>query len=50
MAITVGRIYSCRMFYGNGTARLVRDSITLSATPADASVLITGPVNSPPVV
>lgn len=23
---TLGRIYSCRMFYGNGTARLVRDS------------------------
>jgi predicted dehydrogenase len=23
----LGRIYSCRMFYGNGTARLVRDSI-----------------------
>jgi predicted dehydrogenase/8-oxo-dGTP pyrophosphatase MutT (NUDIX family) len=22
----LGRIYSCRMFYGNGTARLVRDS------------------------
>ena len=21
-----GRIYRCRMFYGNGTARLVRDS------------------------
>jgi scyllo-inositol 2-dehydrogenase (NADP+) len=24
---TLGRIYSCRMFYGNGTARLVRDSV-----------------------
>jgi scyllo-inositol 2-dehydrogenase (NADP+) len=23
----LGRIYSCRMFYGNGTARLVRDSL-----------------------
>jgi predicted dehydrogenase len=23
----LGRIYSCRMFYGNGTARLVRDSV-----------------------
>ncbi len=23
---TLGRIYRCRMFYGNGTARLVRDS------------------------
>jgi predicted dehydrogenase len=23
---TLGEIYSCRMFYGNGTARLVRDS------------------------
>ena len=23
----LGRIYSCRMFYGNGTARLVRESI-----------------------
>jgi scyllo-inositol 2-dehydrogenase (NADP+) len=23
----MGRIYSCRMFYGNGTARLVRDSV-----------------------
>lgn len=23
----LGKIYSCRMFYGNGTARLVRDSI-----------------------
>ena len=23
----VGRIYHCRMFYGNGTARLVRDSV-----------------------
>ncbi len=23
---TLGKIYSCRMFYGNGTARLVRDS------------------------
>jgi predicted dehydrogenase len=23
---SLGRIYSCRMFYGNGTARLVRDS------------------------
>jgi predicted dehydrogenase len=23
---TLGRIYSCRMFYGNGTARIVRDS------------------------
>jgi scyllo-inositol 2-dehydrogenase (NADP+) len=23
----LGRIYACRMFYGNGTARLVRDSI-----------------------
>lgn len=23
----LGRVYSCRMFYGNGTARLVRDSI-----------------------
>ena len=23
---TLGRIYHCRMFYGNGTARLVRDS------------------------
>src|SRR5207244_4352020 len=22
----LGRLYSCRMFYGNGTARLVRDS------------------------
>ena len=22
----LGRIYRCRMFYGNGTARLVRDS------------------------
>ena len=24
---TLGEIYSCRMFYGNGTAKLVRDSI-----------------------
>ena len=24
---SLGKIYSCRMFYGNGTARLVRDSI-----------------------
>lgn len=24
---SLGRIYSCRMFYGNGTARLVRDSV-----------------------
>ena len=24
---SLGNIYSCRMFYGNGTARLVRDSI-----------------------
>ena len=24
---TLGKIYSCRMFYGNGTAKLVRDSI-----------------------
>lgn len=24
---TLGEIYSCRMFYGNGTARLVRDSV-----------------------
>jgi predicted dehydrogenase len=24
---TLGRIYRCRMFYGNGTARLVRDSL-----------------------
>lgn len=23
----LGKIYSCRMFYGNGTARLVRDSV-----------------------
>jgi scyllo-inositol 2-dehydrogenase (NADP+) len=23
----LGRIYSCRMYYGNGTARLVRDSV-----------------------
>jgi scyllo-inositol 2-dehydrogenase (NADP+) len=23
----LGRIYSCRLFYGNGTARLVRDSV-----------------------
>jgi scyllo-inositol 2-dehydrogenase (NADP+) len=23
----LGRLYSCRMFYGNGTARLVRDSV-----------------------
>src|SRR5260370_40962030 len=23
----LGEIYSCRMFYGNGTARLVRDSV-----------------------
>lgn len=23
----LGRIYSCRMFYGNGTAKLVRDSV-----------------------
>ena len=24
---TLGKIYSCRLFYGNGTAKLVRDSI-----------------------
>jgi scyllo-inositol 2-dehydrogenase (NADP+) len=24
---TLGAVYSCRMFYGNGTARLVRDSV-----------------------
>jgi predicted dehydrogenase len=24
---TLGRLYRCRMFYGNGTARLVRDSV-----------------------
>jgi scyllo-inositol 2-dehydrogenase (NADP+) len=24
---TLGKIYSCRMFYGNGTARLVKDSV-----------------------
>lgn len=27
MSGELGRIYSCRMFYGNGTARLVRDSL-----------------------
>jgi scyllo-inositol 2-dehydrogenase (NADP+) len=27
MSGELGRIYSCRMYYGNGTARLVRDSV-----------------------